>query len=661
MSHPGSATRFSGQNPCPICDTGSKSCHRTGDGLIFCRGRGDGLAKGDRHGEFAFVGRDKNDTFFLWKVHEQRASGFRMKTPRSSGPPPQDLIDWDDRLAKAKKHLSEDRKAALARTLGVPLAAILRLSPGVEFTGVYPDMRTQYAFPMTGGDGRLGGLAHRDAGTGEKKAAPGSRLGVFAPAGWKESEGTVFIPEGASDTAALVAMGLPALGRPSAKAGAQAVADLLHGSDREVVVLGEMDPKETGEWPGRDGAVSTAKKLAAALGREVRWSFPPGGAKDVREWFKARGLDPESDLDSCHAAGEEFVAGLKLQTVKPPEGGEESAELIESEDDVPTLADVRAAGAEMAWVWPGWIQAGVVNGLVGEFGGGKTRFVAELIRRVRSGEPWPDGSPMTLPADSRFLIVPADHQQSELCQLATDYGIPDDCIFLNSSKGEPLLVSLFDSKEAVACLERRVEVVRPALVIVDPVTGVTTSLNHGRAEDATALYGPLMRIGRKYGVSVWTLIHTNAQGGTYGRHGTGKFRTEVKLTKFDMGGEERYRLEVTKTNAKKPPPLGATQRDHRWDFDGNPPAVEPEARRPGPKPKAVEEAVAFLHERLAAGEALQCEVVTAWEQAGHSPKSVFAAARQMLQDGDLREGLKPSPKGNRQLKTWTLTPIQEVF
>src|SRR3712207_9384311 len=74
-----------------------------------------------------------------------------------------------------------------------------------------------------------------------------------------------------------------------------------------------------------------------------------------------------------------------------------------------------------------------------------------------------------------------------------------------------------------------------------------------------------------------------------------KFRTEMKLTKVETEEGERYRLEVTKTNSKTPDPLGATQKDDRWDFDANPPRQESEVRgRPGPRPTADAKAVTFL-------------------------------------------------------------------
>jgi hypothetical protein len=657
-------TRFNVNHACPVCESGTKACSATEDGLIFCRGT-SGTSRGQKVNGHVCLKAEAGAEFFTFKADDadnpfrQKSTTFhRARVVGVNGHKDEalPLIDWAERHRKARERLVPERMAALAAALGVPQAALATLEPGFEFQGAPDALRGVYVFPMVDGAGDLCGLHTRDCETGEKKAAAGSKLGVIPRPGWREMEGTVYVPEGASDVAALTAMGLCAVGRPSARAGLQVLADALVGADREVVVLGELDPKPTGDWPGKDGAVATAKRLALAFREPVSWSLPPDGAKDVRAWFRAQGLGETSLLDECLDAGERFVAGLKKNTVKPPEGGEDDPELIQSAEDIPNLADARAAGATKKWLWPGWIQADLVNGLVGKFGDGKTRLIAELIRRIRAGEPWPDGQPMTLLRDSRFLFVPLDYQHSELLDLAEQYGFAEDAVFINASKENADGVSYFDTAQGAKALERRVEVLRPAFVVIDPITAATADRSLGRAEDVTAIYGPLQRIARKYATALLICIHTNAQGGTYGRHGTGKFRTEMKLTKVEQEGSERFRLEVTKSNSKRPDALGATQHDGCWDFDDHPPEIDPDAPkgRRGPKPTVDAKAVQFLQERLAGGEGLICELVTAWEEAGHSNKTIFRTAKQMVEAGTLLEGERPSPKGRKQLKTWLL-------
>lgn len=96
----------------------------------------------------------------------------------------------------------------------------------------------------------------------------------------------VYVPEGASDTAAALSRGWAAVGRPSNVAAAPHLAALLRG--RRVIVVGENDRKPNGKWPGRDGARTTAAKLAHEWGlASVEWMLPPDDFKDLREWHRA--------------------------------------------------------------------------------------------------------------------------------------------------------------------------------------------------------------------------------------------------------------------------------------------------------------------------------------------------------------------------------------
>ena len=54
--------------------------------------------------------------------------------------------------------------------------------------------------------------------------------------------------------------------------GATLLAAALKDVNLDVLVVAENDAKENGDWPGRRGAVETAMKLAAALGRPIGWA-----------------------------------------------------------------------------------------------------------------------------------------------------------------------------------------------------------------------------------------------------------------------------------------------------------------------------------------------------------------------------------------------------
>src|SRR5690606_19684234 len=166
-----------------------------------------------------------------------------------------------------------------------------------------------YVFAERNGDGRIVGLSLR-ALDGRKGFFAGGSRGLTVPTRLHNTTGTVLIVEGASDVAACVAMGFPAVGRPSNRSGAEDLADLLDG--RPVLVVGERDGKPGGAWPGRDGAKAVAQRIADIWGEAIGWTLPPHGVKDIREWLAYRQSNGLDITDACalKAAGAELLAKL---------------------------------------------------------------------------------------------------------------------------------------------------------------------------------------------------------------------------------------------------------------------------------------------------------------------------------------------------------------
>ncbi len=125
--------------------------------------------------------------------------------------------------------------------------------------------------------GEVTGTAYRDA-SGAKTFAPGGKRGLIVAWPLDDDAGTndrdpVLICEGASDTAALLGLGLDAVGVPMAGHCGQMLAELL--ANRHAAIVADADEA------GRRGA----EKVAAALlprCASVRIIEPPNGAKDAR-------------------------------------------------------------------------------------------------------------------------------------------------------------------------------------------------------------------------------------------------------------------------------------------------------------------------------------------------------------------------------------------
>jgi hypothetical protein len=292
-----------------VC-AGDHKCGFGDGGLILC-GRRDGPVAGFRH-----LGPSKGDPqFHLYRAEEDCPKPVRKAR----------AIDWPATAARYAEGFTPKARAKLARVLELP-AEVLDSLPLLGANR--EDSRGPcWTFPECDGGGGVVGILRRYP-DGVKKAAPGGRRGLTLVDGWRERQGPVLLPEGPSDTLALIAAGLPAVGRPSNTGGVEHLAALLKDlpADREIVVVGENDRKPDGTWPGRDGAERTAAALARRLGRAVRVALPPDGAKDVRAWLVARVATGASWAD----AGRELVAGL----VEPPPAGAPTIEVTVREHEV---------------------------------------------------------------------------------------------------------------------------------------------------------------------------------------------------------------------------------------------------------------------------------------------------------------------------------------
>lgn len=266
------------------------------------------LMKGDADGGTLFVvgdGDNSNDH----ALHRRHLNPALKAMPTSTSTATTDLSAVLERL-QAK--LTDAHMAALVETTHIPADGWARLGPDWcdaddlralraggdgwnDDRGSYPV--GAFAFAEYDGRGQLVGFSLRTE-DGRKGAASskatGAKRGLVVPNNLNDLPDPVLCVEGASDVAACVALGLPAVGRPSNRAGAADLADLLDG--RAVLVVGERDGKPGGAWPGRDGAKSVAQQVAGRWGESVEWTLPPVGTKDIRAWLKANPQGNAGDL-----------------------------------------------------------------------------------------------------------------------------------------------------------------------------------------------------------------------------------------------------------------------------------------------------------------------------------------------------------------------------
>jgi len=208
-------------------------------------------------------------------------------------PPPtaEELTRWRAESEAYEAALTDEGRAQLAALLGVSACALRSLHVGWKAEnrhqagseGPWVDDGPAWTFPEKDPSGRITGIMRRYQDPAlEKRVIYRSRRGLYLPDGWREMPGPVFVPEGASDVAALGTAGRCAVGRPNV-GGLDLLADLLRGDEREVVIAGENDRKPNGTWPGDPEPLAVA--LATRLGRPVKHLLPPPEFKDLRAYI----------------------------------------------------------------------------------------------------------------------------------------------------------------------------------------------------------------------------------------------------------------------------------------------------------------------------------------------------------------------------------------
>jgi hypothetical protein len=423
-------------------------------------------------------------------------------------------------------------------------------------------------------------------------------------------------------------------------------------ADRAIAYLDKMPPAKSGEG-GHNTTMEAARVVAWGfdLGREVAFQI-------LDQHYNPRCQPPWSEKELRHKCDDaDTVAFDKprgwLLKDESHVGSDQTARNGQTSDDqtidVATLEDLARVGAEVKWAWKGWLQKGVLNALASEAGQGKTRFCADLLRRVRHGLKWPDGQEITeLGRDATALWVVADNNHDELVSLGADFDITGG-VFLNASKSDPYGGVSLETVDDLLALEKRIRRVNPAFVFVDTV-GNATEKDLNKQDGAKAFYQPLQILARRYGSIFLCLTHLNAGGQFLGRRVLEKVRMALRMQKPNPD-DDRRSLQVHKTNSKKPPPLGVTMGDKGNEYDNNPPVApaRENSAEPG-KPRAmpgVDKCCEWLKEQLSSGSQRVHKLRTAGEAKGYSAKTLYKARDvlklQEIEDGGYQYWKLPGP------------------
>lgn len=279
--------------PCPIChktdwcnlsDDGAVCiCHRVESPYLARSGSGwihrlrDSSTFGGSQNVAARVSETGDDVFEPTKLC---VSSKTTCVPKIDFARVHSAYDGDDVLLEG-----------LALELGVEASALKALDVRLNhFDGCW-------SFPMRDASGKIVGLRYREFYGSKKWSARGSRDGLFYDPSlplFACPEGTcvktLYITEGASDTAAALSMGLKAIGRSSCTSGTRLIKDLIHHSTLNtptstlsLTIIADNDA------PGQQGAYALADAIRIEHPRILtRVITPPAPYKDLRDFCRSR-------------------------------------------------------------------------------------------------------------------------------------------------------------------------------------------------------------------------------------------------------------------------------------------------------------------------------------------------------------------------------------
>jgi hypothetical protein len=246
------------EHPCPIC--GKTDWCTFGDRAVLCQ-RVESERPDPKGGWYHNYGSGKAQRFML--------------PPSKQSPAHINCASIITAWKSFNRNLSQ-----WSESLGVSVNSLSSLDC------VWSSINNAWAFPMSDGMGGYIGIRLRNA-DGFKWAVTGSRQGIFIPNGTKIEPRICYLPEGPTDTAALLTLGLFAIGRPNCLGGGEFIKEALKrlGIYRVVIVSDNDQIKQDGKRPGLEGAIKLKKFLGLA---SVIW-IPPSPIKDVREFLNKGG------------------------------------------------------------------------------------------------------------------------------------------------------------------------------------------------------------------------------------------------------------------------------------------------------------------------------------------------------------------------------------
>ncbi len=258
----------------------------------------------------------------------------------------------------------------------------------------------------------------------------------------------------------------------------------------------------------------------------------------------------------------------------------------------------------VSWLWEGYLPTGMVLGLIGDGGLGKSLFTLDIAARVSAGLPMPDGSPGV---EGRALILSNEDTDTVVKKRLEAAGADLTRVILTTEDDEP-----WEFPRDAARLERAITQQDIRFVALDPVKDYMPTARDRDEKSVRDAIRPLKRVAENTGATILIVRHINKGQGTAGLRGAGSvaWRNVVRVeyaVAVDPDDSTRCLLACNKFNVTTKPATrayrvqGVETMVAVLDWQGVSPVTADELFSPTRVTRPRDDAATFLRTVLAHG------------------------------------------------------------
>lgn len=159
------------------------------------------------------------------------------------------------------------------------------------------------------------------------------------------------------------------------------------------------------------------------------------------------------------------------------------------------------------WLWPNFIPRGRATLISGDPGSAKTWFTLDMAARLSRGRPWADGSPGGEPANTYYMSVEDNANDTIRPRVDSLGGDPSKIALYNAD--HPLHVDLSTPGGLLRIEREIIKVGNVRLLVVDPIIDFSGGVNPNASEEVRALLTPLVNMAARHDFALVMIGHLN--------------------------------------------------------------------------------------------------------------------------------------------------------